>query len=58
VAEVKAIKDFFDRQNDMKLRKKGEVFKAETDRAKALEASGFVKSVEKKKAKETEENKA
>ena len=48
VTEIKAIKDFYDRANDMKLRKKGEVFEAEPERAAFLEECGFVESAGKK----------
>ena len=57
MAEIKVIKDFYDRANDMKLRKKGEAFEAEAARAAFLEERGLVKPTDKKtekpKAKKT-----
>lgn len=58
VTEIKAIKDFYDRANDMKLRKKGEVFEAEPERAAFLKERGLVepagKKAEKPKTKKTD----
>lgn len=58
MTEIKAIKDFYDRANDMKLRKKGEVFEAESERAAFLEERGLVelanKKAEKPKTKKTD----
>lgn len=57
--KVKVIKDFIDREADMKHRKIGEEFEADDQRAKYLEALNFVKTVEPKKStkKTTEETK-
>jgi hypothetical protein len=46
---VKVIKEFIDREADMKHRKINEEFEVDEKRAKHLEALGFVKSVEFKK---------
>lgn len=58
MTEIKAIKDFYDRANDMKLRKKGEVFEAEPERAAFLKERGLVepagKKAEKPKTKKTD----
>lgn len=57
MAEVKAVKDFYDRANGMKLRKKGEAFEVDTERAALLEEYGLAESANKKakkpKAKKT-----
>ena len=58
MTEIKAIKDFYDRANDMKLRKKGEVFEDEPERAAFLKERGLVepanKKAEKPKTKKTD----
>ena len=58
--KVKVIRDFYDKENDLKLRKEDEVFEAEDKRAKQLMAGGFVmknpetRKVEKQPKKENE----
>ncbi len=46
--KVKALKDFRDRENNLCLRKEGELFEAEGKRAKELESRGFVEIVTEK----------
>lgn len=55
--KVKVIKDFIDRESDMKHREIGEEFEVDEKRAKYLETLKFVKAVEQKKStkKTTEE---
>lgn len=54
--KVKVIKEFIDREADMKRRAVGETFEAEEQRAKYLETLRFVEKAEKKPRK-TEETK-
>ena len=44
---VKVIREFRDREHDLKLRKVGEEFEASESRAKRLEALGFVSRIRK-----------
>lgn len=52
---VKVIREFHDRENDLKLRKVGEEFEASESRAKYLEGLGFVSRVRKPVSKEPPE---
>lgn len=44
---VKVIREFRDREHDLKLRKVGEEFEASESRAKCLESLGFVSRIRK-----------
>lgn len=49
--KVKVIREFYDRENDLQLRKEDEIFEVEDKRAKHLISGGFVmKAPETKKA--------
>lgn len=48
--KVKATIDFRDRENNLKLRRKGEAFEVKEERAKKLLALGYVETAEETKA--------
>lgn len=55
--KIKVIKDFFDRENDLVLREKGEELEAPEQRGRELIAKGFVAEVKPKEQKKKESEK-
>ncbi len=52
--KVKVIREFYDKENDLQLRKEDEIFEAEDKRAKQLISGGFVmKAPETRKVEKT-----
>lgn len=51
--KVKVVKEFIDRENDLKHRKVGETFEACAERARQLETLGYVKKAMSKDVVET-----
>ena len=53
--KVKVIEQFYDRENDLKLRKKGSIIEVKKARGEFLISSGFAEEIKKEVKEETEE---